>query len=143
MERARSRRGLADLLSRVEAQARGRLAELLRTSDVGVAEWRVLQLLADGLGHPVSDVARAVMLPAATVTRLIDRMVSKNLVYRRADDEDRRRLLVFMTERGTRLYRTLEPLVARHEEELMEAMGAESGIAIATLHRLDGEFSAD
>ena len=133
---------MAALLSRVETMATGRLAELLGEKDrrIGIDEWRLLDLLSDGLGHPMADVAQAVMLPAPTVTRLVDRVVADNLAYRRADEWDRRRLLVFMTNRGQRLYRQLQPLVAKHEEELMDAMGAESDGAIAALHRLNDLF---
>lgn len=137
MVRTDSRVGLSELLSRVESQATGRLAELLAGADIGVEEWRVMTLLSDGLGHPMTETAQSVMLPAPTVTRLIDRMVADNLVYRRADEWDRRRLLVYMTDRGRALYERLKPLVSRHEQALVEAMGSDSRAAIEVLHRLD------
>ena len=34
-------------------------------------------------------------------------MVAGNLVYRRADDQDRRRVLAYLSERGLSLYRQL------------------------------------
>jgi DNA-binding MarR family transcriptional regulator len=40
------------------------------------------------------------MVPAPTLTKIVVRMVSANLVYRRVDDADRRRVLVFAADRG-------------------------------------------
>jgi DNA-binding MarR family transcriptional regulator len=38
------------------------------------------------------------MITAATLTKLMDRMVSQGLVYRRADDRDRRRVLAYLAD---------------------------------------------
>lgn len=55
----------------------------------------------------MSEIAQFAMLPAPSLTRLIDRMVSDNLVHRTADPGDRRRVLVHIAPRGERLRRQL------------------------------------
>jgi DNA-binding MarR family transcriptional regulator len=100
--------GVADvarLLSHAERCVTRRLAEEL--GDCSVEQWRALTLLADGNGHRMSELAEFVMVPAPSLTRLIDRMVSDNLVYRRVDPHDRRRVLVHLTRRGDALHRGL------------------------------------
>src|SRR5580704_14992019 len=81
---------IAQLLSQAEWRVTRRLGAILRAEGSSVEQWRVLRLLSDDVGHPMTDVAEYAMLPGPTVTRLVDRMVSDNLVYRRADDWDRR-----------------------------------------------------
>jgi len=98
-------------LSQAESQVTRHLKALLTDADCTVDEWRVLVLLADGLGHPMREVSDFSMLPAANTTRLIDRMTSANLVHRRVDPDDRRRVLVFMTPRGRKRYDVLAPIV--------------------------------
>lgn len=116
-------RDLFHLLSHAENRATRRLAAALERQGCSIEQWRVLVLLADGRGHPMTELAEFALLPAPTATKLADRMVADTLVYRRADPADRRRVLVHLTERGhelhTRLAAALEPVQA----ELMDAIG--------------------
>ena len=110
---------LAEALSRAEHRVSQRISAALQAEGMSLEQWRVLSLLADGAGHTMSDIARHVMLPAATVTRVIDRLVEVNLVYRRGDLGDRRRVLVFASPRGRSRHRKLASTVDREEAALM------------------------
>ena len=110
---------LIQRLSQVEWQVTRRLAVVLATQgDITVDEWRVLGLLADGEGHSMREISDFTLLPAANTTRLIDRMTSANLVHRRADADDRRRILVFLTRRGRKRFDLLSPAVEQGYAEL-------------------------
>lgn len=109
--------GLLELLSRAEHRVTQRVAAALRERRSSIEEWRALSLLADGAGHAMSEVAEFTLLPAPSTTKLIDRLVSNNLVYRRVDQTDRRRVLVFLAARGRVAYRRLRPVV---EESLAD-----------------------
>lgn len=98
-------------LSQAELQVTRRLVTLLAGRDCTVDEWRVMVLLADDQGHSMRDVSDFSLLPAANTTRLIDRMTSANLVHRRVDPDDRRRVLVFLTPRGRKRFEVLAPIV--------------------------------
>jgi DNA-binding MarR family transcriptional regulator len=98
---------LAQLLSRAEHGVTRRLGRVLEEEDCTVEQWRALVLLADGVSHSMSEVAEFALLPAPTLTRLIDRMVADNLAYRTADPQDRRRVLVHITPRGRALQKRL------------------------------------
>jgi MarR family transcriptional regulator, organic hydroperoxide resistance regulator len=120
--------GLADaarLLTVVERRISGRLAVVLETADSTVEQWRVLSLLADGRGHAMTEVAEHAVLPAPTLTKVVDRMVAANLVYRRADESDRRRVLALLTPRGRAAHRAVARAVAREEADLAALMGAD------------------
>lgn len=97
--------------------------------DVSVEQWRALVLLGDGAGHPMSEIAQFAMLPAASVTRLIDRMVNDSLVHRMADPADRRRVLVHIAPRGERLRRQL----AARLEDIQGAVLAEDADHLVVL----------
>jgi MarR family transcriptional regulator, organic hydroperoxide resistance regulator len=103
--------GLLELLSHAQFRVTSRVAAALRERRSSLEEWRVLSLLADGEGHAMSEIAEfTLMLPPST-TKLIDRLVSTNLVYRRVDPTDRRRVLVFLSARGRAAHRRLRPVV--------------------------------
>jgi DNA-binding MarR family transcriptional regulator len=107
MRSARHDEDLAHLLSQAERLVTGRLSAALEARGLTLAQWRVLSLLADGAGHPMTEAAEFAMLPAPSLTKVVDRMVSSNLVYRRPDLRDRRRVLIYSTARGRRLHQRL------------------------------------
>src|SRR4051794_41760668 len=80
-----------------------------------VEDWRILLLLADGRGHTMTEVAEFALVPAPSVTRIVDRMVTHGLVHRTADPSDRRRGLVHLTPRGQALKRRVGELLQREQ----------------------------
>ena len=107
METARREEDLAHLLSQAERRVTERLSAALEAEGLTLAQWWVLTLLSDGAGHPMAEAAEFAMLPAPTLTKVVDRMVSLNLVYRRPDLRDRRRVLIYSSARGRRLHQRL------------------------------------
>jgi len=103
--------GLLHLLSYTQHHVTNRVSAALREQRSSLEEWRVLSLLSDGAGRSMGEVAEFALLTAPSATKLIDRMVSANLVYRRVDAHDRRRVLVFLSVRGRAVYRRLRPVV--------------------------------
>jgi DNA-binding MarR family transcriptional regulator len=98
---------LAQLLSQAERGVTRQIGRVLEQEGSTMEEWRTLVLLADGVSHSMSEIAEFALLPAPTLTRLIDRMVADNLAYRNADPRDRRRVLIHITPRGRALQRRL------------------------------------
>jgi DNA-binding MarR family transcriptional regulator len=98
---------VARLVTRAERALTRHLTRTLELEASTVDEWRALALLIDGRSRPMSELAEFVMLPAPSLTRLVDRMVYENLVYRNVDPSDRRRMLVRVAPRGEALHRRL------------------------------------
>jgi DNA-binding MarR family transcriptional regulator len=107
MDTARRDEDLAHLLSQAERRVTRRLSAALEGEGLTLAQWRVLSLLSDAAGHTMTEVAEFAMLPAPSLTKVVDRMVSLNLVYRRPDLRDRRRVLIYSSARGRRLHQRL------------------------------------
>ncbi|MET4611680.1 DNA-binding MarR family transcriptional regulator [Rhodococcus sp. PvR044] len=89
-------------LTRLVRQASQELERSISTclGETSTARWHVLAAVADSAGHPMAQLADATQLTGASLTRLIDAMIADNLVHRKVDDTDRRRVLVFPTRRG-------------------------------------------
>jgi MarR family transcriptional regulator, organic hydroperoxide resistance regulator len=98
---------LALLLTRADRLLSRRFTAILAASGCSLDAWRVISLLADADGHPMTELAAHVFLPPASLTKLMDHLVDDNLVYRRVDELDRRRIRAFLTPRGRALHRRL------------------------------------
>lgn len=104
---ARRPQELLYLLTRAERLAVRRVQSVLDEFDCSVEAWRVLGLLSDGQGHNMTALADHAFLPAPSLTKLVDQLVEQNLVYRRVDPADRRRVLAHLTPRGMRRWQLL------------------------------------
>jgi DNA-binding MarR family transcriptional regulator len=124
---------LAYLLAQANREINRQLETRLRVEGVPVEQWRILKVLADGNGRSMGDLAEAALLNHPTLTKTIDRMVADSLVYRISDPRDRRKVLIFCSDRGKALVRRLVPLALGQEAFIAENYG---GKAMAQLKRL-------
>ncbi|MDX6311745.1 MAG: hypothetical protein QOF84_2091 [Streptomyces sp.] len=133
---------LAHLLSHAQRRLVQRLAVVLAEEDCSVEQWRVLSIAADGKGHQMSEIAEYALLPAPTLTKLVDRMITDNLVYRRPDPADRRRVLLYLSPRGRILHQRAAHRVQAEHTRLLDAIGDHGELARALpllTAALDGE----
>ncbi|MEV0585929.1 MarR family transcriptional regulator [Nonomuraea sp. NPDC050310] len=114
---------LAYLLSRAERSVNRALATALSAEGVTVEQWRILRALADGQGHSMGELAVAVLMPHPTLTKAVDRLIDAALVYRGPCAGDRRRVAVFLADRGVDLLARVEGTVAEHHRDIEAAYG--------------------
>lgn len=112
------------LITAVERQLTTAMAGDLEREGVTVEQWRVLDGLSQREGRAMSDIAGRAMLPAPTLTKIVDRLVAGNLVHRRSDPYDRRRVLVLLTPRGRALHSRLDQVVQQHLAGMERVLGA-------------------
>ena len=117
---------LAYLLAQANREINRQLELRLSKEGVPVEQWRILKVLSDGDGHSMGELADAVLLNHPTLTEMIDRMVSDTLVYRVQDPNDRHKVLMFISDRGKVLCKTLNSLAVDEEEHLVESSGDHS-----------------
>jgi DNA-binding MarR family transcriptional regulator len=111
------------LISIVERQLSTALAADLLIEGVSLEQWRVIDALSTTEGRPMSEIGRSAGLPAPTLTKVVDRLVATNVVHRRHDPEDRRRVLALLTRHGDELKHRLRKVAIQHEEALRQSLG--------------------
>jgi DNA-binding MarR family transcriptional regulator len=116
---------LAYLLAEAEQAVNRGLAEALSAEGVTVEQWRILRALSDGHGHSMGDLAAAVLMPHPTLTKAIDRLIETALVYRRQDEVDRRRVAVYLADRGRDLLGRLDAQAIEHHRRIQAAYGVQ------------------
>lgn len=97
------------------------VAGALRGTELGVAHYLVLSYLDERDAATTSDLGRIALVPPATLTRVIDKLVDHALVHRTLDGADRRRILVRLTERGRDRARECRVIV---DDAIAEALPA-------------------
>ena len=117
---------LAYLLAQGKREINRQLELRLSKEGVPVEQWRIQKVLSDGDGHSMGELADAVLLNHPTLTKMIDRMVSDTLVYRVQDPDDRRKVLMFISDRGKGLCKRLNSLAVDQEEHILESYGDKS-----------------
>ncbi len=115
---------LAYLLAQANRQVTAQLAEALNDEGVQIEHWRILEVLSDEQGRSMGELAELVLMNHPALTKTIDRMVSNGFVHRRADAEDSRRVLVYITDHGLELVGRLKECVDQHHEALNAAVGS-------------------
>jgi DNA-binding MarR family transcriptional regulator len=107
---ARETTPLLQLLNQVHHQIGERVSAAV-SGTARLEEWAVLSALSDGAGHSMGEIAGITHTPSPSMTKLVNRLVAADLMYRRIDPVDRRRVLVFLSARGRSRYRRLQSLV--------------------------------
>jgi len=98
------------------------------------AQFALMRILAHaerGLG--VVEIAEALDVNAAAVTRLVNAMEGEHLIRRRADRRDGRRHYVSLTEKGLTQFALIHERTHRLERLLEAELGAEAMRAAATV----------
>jgi MarR family transcriptional regulator, organic hydroperoxide resistance regulator len=113
---------LADLLARANFLLSESFHDQLKNHGLSATEWRVLAALSDHDGVKMTELADLVLFKQPTLTKAIDRMERAQLVQRRTPDEDRRRTLVFLTERGRRVVTPLVQRARQHDVTVTRAL---------------------
>lgn len=85
------------------------LAERLATHGAHLGQWGVLMFLWARDGQSQRELSRQVAIEDATMVRTIDRMERDGLVRRVRDARDRRRINIFLTDKGLDLRDKLIP----------------------------------
>lgn len=108
-------------LQRTEVLLSGKLAQRFRPHGLSVASFNVLIVLYNA-GRSLSpcDIGEQLLVTRGTVTGLLDSLERQRLVRRLPHPEDRRMLLIELTEPGRSL---LAQLLPEHHQGMSDALG--------------------
>jgi DNA-binding MarR family transcriptional regulator len=97
----------------------------------------ILKCLWEREGLNVKDLSKLLLLDSSSLTGHLDRMERVRLVVRKDDPVDRRAVRVFLTDKGRRLKKQLEPIGKELKETLQKEEPKERVAAfVAGLHHI-------
>ncbi|MBH5370483.1 MarR family winged helix-turn-helix transcriptional regulator [Bradyrhizobium glycinis] len=120
-----SDRPLNEHLSHLLSQASRHFARHLNADGIALDEWRLMKALSERRGMTMRAIADELALSAPTTTKIVDRMVQEALVYRAPDPSDRRKVVLFLSEKGAERLAAQSARVNEQETKAEDAYGNE------------------
>lgn len=115
------------LLYLLAAASEGASAEFhakVRDQGLRVPEWRVLAILVEQDGAMITRLAKFALMEQSRLTRIIDQMIDKGLVRRAPDEDDGRRVRIWLTAEGRRRAEALVDDAQGHEADILASLPA-------------------
>jgi DNA-binding MarR family transcriptional regulator len=88
------------------------------------AQIKVLMSFDASTGHTMTELGRANRVTVSTMTSMVDRLASFDLVQRCPDEHDRRKVLVCLTEKGRKTIDHIIHVRRRELERFLEGLRA-------------------
>jgi DNA-binding MarR family transcriptional regulator len=115
---------------------------LEREEGVSLDQWRTLRALSASEGRTMGELSERLQIPAASVTRIVDGLVDRALVFRHGSAIDRRRIEVLLSAAGGALLARLEDIALAHEAQYRAMAGLSVDDLIAALSSFANSPSA-
>ncbi len=98
------------------------IGRLLRPLDITSEQLGILARLWEQDGLNQKELARKNLKDQANMTRILDKLVRKELVQRVTAADDRRAYLIYLTDRGKQLFQSTNPIVSQVKERVTTGM---------------------
>ncbi|MCB0564981.1 MAG: MarR family transcriptional regulator [Phaeodactylibacter sp.] len=126
-------------MEQIVRQYRYMATQALKSHQAGLSvdQWVLLKQISENNGSSQVEIGNSTVKDAPTTTRIIDQLVNKHLVSKQLDPQDRRRYMVFVTEKGRQLIERLIPVVQEYRQVPLRGFSStEQKQLIALLQRM-------
>ena len=104
-----------------------RLTALLKQYDLTNQQFNVLRILRGQKGNPanLSTLQDRMIDKNSNTTRLVDKLLQKGLVERNVCQQNRRKIEIFITDKGQQLLKNIDPKMEKLNKELVGNLSSE------------------
>ena len=102
-------------------------SEIVKSFDLSMEQFNVLRILR-GQKEKTANmcvIQERMIAKTSNTTRVVDKLLVKNLVERAVCEENRRKIDVTITQKGLELLTQLDPLVLAHEQNFANNLNAD------------------
>lgn len=101
--------------------------------DITIDQWLLLKAIQENPGTPQNELAKAVFKDMASVTRMIELMVTKGFLVRSINGSDRRRSVLELTERGLHTLTVIQPVIETNRNSALNTLSKDELIILEDL----------
>ena len=100
------------------------LGQALKPYEISLQQFNVLRILRGQKGKAanLSTVQERMVNKMSNTTRLIDKLIDKNLVKRTICEENRRKIELFITKKGEEFLTVVDPIVDDAQEKIIQKL---------------------
>ncbi|WP_034262163.1 MarR family winged helix-turn-helix transcriptional regulator [Altibacter lentus] len=115
---------------------------ILKPYDLSIQQYNVLRILRGQKGNPanLSTIQERMVDRNSNTTRLVDKLIKKGWVRRQICKNNRRKVEIFITEKGMETLQELDPLTEGNNKALLDNL---SETELDTLNRLLDKLRKD
>lgn len=101
--------------------------EILKPYEISGEQYNVLRILRGQKGNPANMcmIQERMLAKTSNTTRLVDKLLLKNLVTRNVCPENRRKIEVLITQKGLDILTEIDPKVVEHESLFSNKLDSE------------------
>lgn len=112
-----------------------KFSEILKPHDLSSEQYNVLRILRGQKGSPANMcvIQERMIAKNSNTTRLIDKLLLKDLVTREVCPDNRRKIEVQITQKGLDLLNYLDPMVIEHENYFSSNLNQEEVVLLNDL----------
>ena len=109
--------------------------EILKPYDISGEQYNVLRILRGQKGNPANMcmIQERMLAKTSNTTRLVDKLLLKELVTRKVCPENRRKIEVLITQKGLDVLKALDPKITAHEESFAKNLNPDEIILLNQL----------
>jgi DNA-binding MarR family transcriptional regulator len=108
------------VVKQLELVTRAQLDALLKPAGVTALQYTALTVLARRPSMSSADLARASFVSAQSTADLVGALERRRLIQRAVDEENRRRMVIALTDEGRAFLAEYDPQVAEVEERMLQ-----------------------
>lgn len=98
------------------------ISNVLKPYDLTIQQYNVLRILRGQKGNPanLSTLQERMIDRNSNTTRLVDKLIKKEWVSRRTCEKNRRKVEIFITEKGLALLKELDTITENNNEQILK-----------------------
>ena len=98
------------------------LSQAIKQFRISIQQFNVLRILRGQKGEAtnLSTIQERMVNKMSNTTRLIDKLIEKEYVERRICKENRRKIELFITKKGTTLLNEIDPVIDQCQEKIVQ-----------------------
>ena len=119
-----------------------KFSEILKPYELSGEQYNVLRILRGQKGNPLNmqDIQERMVTKNSNTTRLIDKLLLKEMVERKTCPANRRKIEIKITEKGLNTLSELDPLIENHDTIFTKNLTTEELIQLNNLLEKLREF---
>jgi|SRR5690625_573374 len=108
------------VLTRALASVRSRVEENIKSFGLNPTEFAVLELIYHKGDQPIQKIGEKVLIASSSITYVVDKLETKNLLKRKPCPKDRRITYATVTEKGVNV---MDDIFPKHTAAIHEILG--------------------